>query len=86
MHTMTVPASCRAAVLVEHGAPMEIREVPVPQALEPGAVLVRNRAATICATDVRLAGGEVGSKQAASRLPVILGHEMVGEIVRTNGD
>ncbi|WP_433502930.1 alcohol dehydrogenase catalytic domain-containing protein [Pseudonocardia halophobica] len=81
---MTVPTSCQAAVLTEHGAPMELLEVPVPQDLEEGAVLVRNRAATICATDVHLAEGDVSSKQAASGLPVILGHEMVGEVVRTN--
>jgi L-iditol 2-dehydrogenase len=83
---MSVPTHCRAAVLVKHGAPMEIRDVPVPQTLEPGAVLVRTRAATICATDVHLAEGEVGSKQAAAALPSIVGHEMVGEVVRTNGD
>ena len=82
---MTIPTHCRAAVLVEHGAPMEILDVPVPQSLEPGALLVRTRAATICATDVHLAEGDVTSKQAAAQLPVILGHEMVGEVVATNG-
>jgi L-iditol 2-dehydrogenase len=83
---MTIPATCRAAVLVEHGAPMQIVDVKVPGTIEPNAVLVRNRAATICATDVHLAQGGIASKDAASDLPVILGHEMVGEIMRMNGN
>ena len=40
---------------------LEIAEVPIPQELEPGALLVRNTAATICASDVHLWEGESGS-------------------------
>jgi len=83
---MTVPATCRAAVLVERGAPMQILDVQVPRTIERHAVLVRNRAVTICATDVHLAVGGIASRDAAADLPVILGHEMVGEIVQMNGN
>ena len=56
-----IPTSCRAALLTGHRQPLEIAEVPIPQELEPGALLVRNTAATICASDVHLWEGESGS-------------------------
>jgi L-iditol 2-dehydrogenase len=65
-------------------APGELRaiEVTVPTSIEPGALLVRTTAATVCATDVHRWRGEVNSQAARSKLPVILGHEMVGRVVR----
>ncbi len=75
-----IPTSCRAALLTGHQQPMEIAEVPIPQELEPGALLVRNTAATICASDVHLWEGESGSS--TDRFPRILGHEMTGRVVR----
>src|SRR5262245_49694830 len=83
---MDAPNSCRAALLVAKARPLEIVEVRVPEQLEPGAVLVRMLAATICATDVHLWQGTVGSKKAAANLPVILGHETVGEVVQLAGE
>jgi threonine dehydrogenase-like Zn-dependent dehydrogenase len=83
---VSIPATCRAAVLVERGAPMQIIDVKVPDTIERDAILVRTRAATICATDVHLAEGGIASRDAAADLPVILGHEMTGEIVRMNGN
>jgi L-iditol 2-dehydrogenase len=76
---MTVVETCRAAVLVAPGEPLEIREVQVPSVLEPGAILVETSAATVCATDVHLADGLA---DIAARLPVILGHEMTGRVAR----
>jgi L-iditol 2-dehydrogenase len=83
---MKAPESCRAAVLVANRGPMEIVDVRLPEKLEPGAVLVRMLAATVCATDVHLWEGSVGSKKAAARLPVILGHETVGEVIQLTGE
>jgi D-arabinose 1-dehydrogenase-like Zn-dependent alcohol dehydrogenase len=37
----------RAAVLVEYNQPLEIRELMIPP-LEPGAILVKVEAATVC--------------------------------------
>jgi D-arabinose 1-dehydrogenase-like Zn-dependent alcohol dehydrogenase len=54
-----LPSSCRAALLVEPGKPMEIADVRVPDVLERGALLVRTTAATVCATDVHLWAGTV---------------------------
>jgi threonine dehydrogenase-like Zn-dependent dehydrogenase len=75
---MTLPASARAAVLAAVGEPLEVRELPVP-APEPGALIVRVRAATVCGTDVHIWEGGLGT--AAVSLPIVPGHEIVGEIV-----
>ncbi len=74
----SLPTTCRAALLVGHSQPMEIGEVTVPQEIEPGALLVRTSAATICASDVHLWEGESGSS--TDRFPRILGHEMSGRV------
>jgi L-iditol 2-dehydrogenase len=78
----TASGTCRAALLVEPGQPMRIDDVQVPDVLESGALLVRTTAATVCATDVHLWEGAVGSKDAGADLPLILGHEMTGEVAR----
>ncbi|GIX47791.1 MAG: 5-exo-alcohol dehydrogenase [Candidatus Tectimicrobiota bacterium] len=77
----SVPKSSRAACLVAFGQPLEIRELPIPETLEPGAVLVRTEVASICGSDVHLWQGEVGVRDRLP-LPVVLGHEMVGRVVR----
>ena len=58
--TSTIPATARAAALVGYGEPLELMDVQVPDRLEPGALLVRTAAATICASDVHLWEGERG--------------------------
>jgi D-arabinose 1-dehydrogenase-like Zn-dependent alcohol dehydrogenase len=73
-----IPKSCRAAVLRQYKAPIQIEEVPVPAEIEPGALLVRIETSTVCGTDVHLWQGSLTRKV---DLPVIIGHEMVGRIV-----
>jgi len=48
---------CRAAVLVEYNAPLEIRELPVPVP-EAGALVVKITAATMCGSEVHLWRGD----------------------------
>ena len=55
---------------------MEIREVPVPEPGE-GEVLLRIKAAGICGSDIHAMNDE---RKVA--LPVILGHEFVGEVAK----
>lgn len=74
---MAIPTSTRAAVLVEHGADLELRELPLP-APEPGAAIVRLNRTTLCGTDVEIWKGVMSFP---GMLPMVLGHEMVGEIV-----
>jgi threonine dehydrogenase-like Zn-dependent dehydrogenase len=75
-----VPESTRAVVLHEYGGPPTVEEVPVPQELENNAILVKTRAATLCGSDVHIWQGQMAAVLDAD-LPIILGHEMTGEIV-----
>ena len=70
-------SGARAAVLVAHNAPLEIREYPLAAELAPGEALVRVEMAGICGTDVHLWKGELPVP-----LPLIMGHETVGRLER----
>jgi L-iditol 2-dehydrogenase len=76
-----IPKVSRAACVVAFRKPVEIREVPIPDSLEAGAILVRTQVASICGSDVHLWQGELGAL-ARVELPVILGHEMMGQVAR----
>jgi propanol-preferring alcohol dehydrogenase len=67
----------RAAVVPSLGAPLEIRDVPVPS---PGAgqILVRIEASGLCHTDIHAARGDWPVKP---KIPLIPGHEGVGTVV-----
>ncbi len=52
----------------------ELRDRPVPQ---PGQVLLRVRACGVCRTDLHVIDGELPDP----RLPIVPGHEIVGEVV-----
>ncbi|ONI86999.1 alcohol dehydrogenase [Actinosynnema sp. ALI-1.44] len=80
---MTVPTSTRAAVLTEHGEPLHMAELLLPAEIEPGAALVRVSCATLCGTDVEIWSGKMSFP---GMLPMVLGHEMVGEVVATGPD
>ena len=67
----------RAAVLERPGRPLDLREVPTPEA-GAGQVLLRVRACGVCRTDLHIVDGELTEP----KLPLILGHEVVGEVVR----
>jgi L-iditol 2-dehydrogenase len=81
MDDMLLPKVSRAAVITEFGGELEVRELPIPE-LEPGALLVRIDAATVCGSDVHVWDGSLGA--GAIRpidLPVLPGHEMAGTVV-----
>ena len=73
-----LPRTSRAAVLAEYNQPLEIRELAVPP-LEPGAILVKVEAATICGSDVHASHGRLTQ---VTQLPLVPGHEIVGRIVQ----
>jgi D-arabinose 1-dehydrogenase-like Zn-dependent alcohol dehydrogenase len=75
---MSFPSASRAAVVRKFGVPIQIEEVPIPNELEPGAILVKTEMCSVCGTDVHLWEGTLATKV---ELPVILGHEMVGRVV-----
>ncbi|MFD1507100.1 zinc-binding dehydrogenase [Georgenia yuyongxinii] len=74
------PSVSRAAVLEAHREPLVIKELPVPQELPHGALLVKIEESTICGSDVHLWDGVLAGSQPID-LPVVPGHEMVGRIV-----
>ena len=71
----------KAAVVPALGAPLEIRDVPVPEP-GPGQIVVRIEASGLCHTDIHAARGEWPVKP---KIPLIPGHEGVG-IVTAAGE
>ena len=71
----------KAAVVPAFGAPLEIRELPVPVP-GVGQVVVRIEASGVCHTDIHAARGEWPVKP---KMPLVPGHEGVG-IVTAVGD
>ncbi|GAC1345731.1 MAG: hypothetical protein NVSMB29_20040 [Candidatus Dormibacteria bacterium] len=67
-----------AAVLERFSEPLVLRDFELPTP-EPGALLTRINTATICGSDLHIWANELGSTYTLP-LPVVLGHEMVGEI------
>lgn len=57
------------------GAPLKPRELPKPKP-GPGQLLVRVSACAVCRTDLHIVDGEVPNP----KLPLILGHEIVGRV------
>jgi len=64
-------ATCKAAVFVGAGKPLEIQEFPVPDP-PPGGAIVEMDMAAVCGTDVH------NWHQASTPHPIIFGHENVG--------
>ncbi len=70
-----------AMVLERFGEPLVPTEYPIPD-LEPGALLAKVTAAGICGSDLDIAGG----LDPRIKLPMIIGHEGVGEVIATGGE
>lgn len=71
----------RAMLLQTPRQPLQPVRMPRPEP-GPGQVLVRVRACAVCRTDLHVVDGELPEP----RLPLIPGHEIVGEIVATGPD
>jgi alcohol dehydrogenase, propanol-preferring len=67
----------RAMVLDAARTPLRQAELPDPEP-GPGQVLLRVRACGVCRTDLHIVDGEL----AAPALPLVPGHQVVGEVVR----
>jgi len=70
----------RAMVLRAAGTPLEQSELPDPQP-GTGQALLRVRACGVCRTDLHVLDGELPRP----KLPLVLGHEIVGEVVSSRG-
>lgn len=78
-----IPRSSRAAVMHAYAQPLSVEDVPLPTELEPGAAIVRIGSTTLCGTDAHLWDGRLAAFIDAA-MPMIHGHEMVGEVVAIN--
>src|SRR2546421_12722886 len=63
----------RAAVLEQQGQPLQAATLPDPQP-GPGQLRLTVKACGVCRTDLHLRDAEI----AATKLPVVLGHQIVG--------
>jgi len=63
----------RAAVLERQGEPLQVKTVPDPEP-GPGQLRLTIKACAVCRTDLHLRDHEIE----ATKLPVILGHQIVG--------
>src|SRR5215475_7324209 len=75
----------KAAVLTSpapiSSSPLQIEEVPTPDP-QPGHVLLRVLACGVCRTDLHIVEGELPPRKPR----VILGHQIVGEVVAGDFD
>ena len=65
----------KAMVLVQPGTPLQECELPLPPP-GPSEILVRVQACAVCRTDLHIVDGELTEP----KLPLVLGHEVVGVI------
>lgn len=75
---MEIPSKSKASVLVEYGQPHQIQQIKIPE-VEEGGILVKVRLAGICGTDVHQHAGDLAL---TDPLPIIQGHETLGQIVK----
>ncbi len=73
---MAVHAKMQAMILDSPGGPLQLREIPVPVP-GPSQVLLQVHACGVCRTDLHIYDGELPHP----RLPLILGHEIVGTVL-----
>ncbi len=71
----------QAVVKTQRGPGGEVRTVPTPEPSED-EVLVRVRASSVCGTDVHLWEWNPWAEARVRRIPLVLGHELSGEVVR----
>jgi alcohol dehydrogenase, propanol-preferring len=70
--------SMRAILFETPGQPLKMAELPIPIP-GPGQVLLKVHACGVCHTDLHIVDGELSQP----KLPLVLGHQIVGTVVRT---
>ena len=67
----------RAMIFEKAGKPLSLRELPVPDP-GPGEAQLEVQACAVCRTDLHVVDGELQNP----KLPLIIGHEIVGRVTR----
>ncbi len=73
---MDVPKTMRAMLLSEQRKPLKMAEVAVPEP-QTGQVLIKVHTCGVCRTDLHVLDGDLTEP----KLPLILGHQIVGTVV-----
>jgi propanol-preferring alcohol dehydrogenase len=71
----------RAMVLIQPKTPLQSIDLPIPQP-DAGQILIRVEACGVCRTDLHIYDGELPHP----KLPLVLGHQIVGIIVQQGPD
>ena len=74
---MQIPVTMKAMVLEQQQQPLILKTLPIPSPAI-GQVLIKIIACGVCRTDLHITDGEL----AHPRLPLIIGHEIVGVVVK----
>ena len=74
---MNVPKVMRAMLLESQRQPLKLAKVPVPQP-GPGQVMTKVHTCGVCRTDLHVLDGDLTEP----KLPLILGHQIVGTVVQ----
>ena len=74
---MQIPETMKAMVLDAQRTPLQYRDVPVPRP-DAHQVLIKVHACGVCRTDLHVVDAELTEP----KLPLILGHEIVGTVVK----
>jgi len=75
--TMEIPREMKAMLMNSQRQPLKLAEVPVPQPGE-GQVLLEVSTCGVCRTDLHVLDGDLSEP----KLPLILGHQIVGKVVQ----
>ena len=70
----------KSYAVTEVGQPLEVKHTEIPP-LEGTQVLVQNKFAGICHSDLHIWEGEIGGNKFSPKVPFVLGHEMEGVVV-----
>lgn len=71
----------KAMILEKPGTPLMLKDVPVPENT-PEQILIKIHACGVCRTDLHIVDGELPHP----KLPLIIGHEIAGEVVKLGGN
>lgn len=65
-------------IFEEQGKALQLKEIPAPK-ISDEQILIKVHACGVCRTDLHIYDGELSNP----KLPLILGHEIVGEVIET---
>lgn len=72
-----IPTQMKAMVFEKPGKPLVLKDVPVPEPND-NQVLIKIHACGVCRTDLHIVDGDLTKP----KLPLIIGHEIVGSVVK----